>query len=244
MDNHNKTDYISWMILIGLLLLVVEITFFNKGLVFSILFASLFLYFGGKRLYSSIGKLIFGLGCISLFFTTINMIVFKFLIFAVIGYVLLYFYRSKKRPVLIEPIISQSEQLCNRTKLIKPQQMFENLIFGHQKTPEKNYEWHDITIQVGIGDTKIDLSNTVLPKGEAVIAIRNFIGNIQILVPYEVEINISHSLLIGTTIIFDQADEKLFNQTLIYRTENYDEAFRKIKIVTSLGIGRLEVKRI
>jgi lia operon protein LiaF len=242
MDNHNKTDYISWTILIGLLLLVIEITFFNQGLVFSVIFSGVLLYFGGKRLHSSSGKLIFGLGCLVLFFTAIDMIVFKFLIFAVVAYVLLYFYKSRSRPVLIEPVIK--DIVYSGTRMIRPQHLLKNMFYGRQKTPDDIYEWHDVNIQTGIGDTRIDVSNTVLPKGEAVISIRNFIGNIQILVPYDIEVSVSHSALTGTTIIFDEANEKLFNQNLYYRTDNYDIALQKIKIVTSMGIGRLEVKRI
>lgn len=242
MDNHNKTDYISWTILIGLLLLVVEVTFFNKGLVFSIIFAGMLLYFGSKRLHSMLGKLTFALGCLVLLFTTIEMIVFKFLIFAVIAYVLIYFFMSKIRPGIIEPIIQKTNY--NNEELIRPQYLLKNLFYGRQKTPEEIYEWHDVNIQTGIGDTRIDLSNTVLPKGEAVIFIRNFIGNIQIFVPYDIEVCVSHSVLTGTTIIFEEANEKLINQTLFYRTNNYEEVTQKIKIVTSMGIGRLEVKRI
>ncbi len=242
MDNHTKSDYISWTILIGLLLLVVEITFFNKGLAFTLIFAGSLLYFGGKRLHSSIGKLIFGLGCLVLFFTTIDMIVFKFLIFAVIAYIIIYFYKSKNRPFLIQPALRDTDQ--SGVKISKQPLLLKNLFYGRQTTPEEIYEWQDVNIQTGIGDARIDLSNTVLPKGEAVIAIRNFIGNIQILVPYDVEINVSHSVLAGTTIVFEEANQKLFNQTLTYRTLGYTEAPQKIKIVTSMGIGRLEVKRI
>ncbi|RXJ00364.1 cell wall-active antibiotics response protein [Anaerobacillus alkaliphilus] len=242
MDNHTKSDYISWTILIGLLLLVVEITFFNKGLAFTLIFAGALLYFGGKRLQSSIGKLIFGLGCLVLFFTTIDMIVFKFLIFAVIAYVIIYFYKSKNRPLLIQPVMKDLDR--TGIQVLKQPPLFKNLFYGRQATPEQIYEWQDVNIQTGIGDARIDLSNTVLPKGEAVIAIRNFIGNIQVLVPYDVEVNVAHSVLAGTTIVFEEANEKLFNQTLVYRTNGYMEAPHKIKIITSMGIGRLEVKRI
>ncbi|OIJ14032.1 cell wall-active antibiotics response protein [Anaerobacillus arseniciselenatis] len=244
MDNHNKTDYISWTVLIGLLLLLVEITFFSKGLVFAILFSGIFIYFGAKRFYGSSGKLFFFIGCFILFFTIISMMVFKFLIFAAIIYVIFYFYKSKTGPIVIEPNVKEGMPTNDATKKIRSQQLLKNLFYGRQKTSEEVFEWDDINIQTGIGDTRIDLSNTVLPKGEAVISIRNFIGNIQILVPYDIEVNVSHSVVTGTTIIFEAENEKLFNQTLSYRTEKYDEAQQKIKIVTSMGIGRLEVKRI
>lgn len=243
MDNHNKTDYISWTILIGILLLVIEITFFNKGLVFSLFFSGVLIYFGSKRLYSTFGKLIFFIGAIILFLNTINMIVFKFLIFAIIAYILFTFFKSKNRPFLLEPVIKESP-LNSGAKVITRQNLFKNLLYGKQNTPDEIFEWHDVNIQTGIGDTRIDLSNTVLPKGEAVISIRNFIGNIQILVPYDVEVCVNHSVITGTTTIFDITEEKLLNQTLAFRTDDYDLAQQKVKIITSLGVGRLEVKRI
>ncbi|MCZ2846258.1 MAG: cell wall-active antibiotics response protein LiaF [Candidatus Bathyarchaeota archaeon] len=244
MDNHNKTDYISWTILIGILLLAVEITLFNKGLIFSILFSAILIFFGRKRLYSLIGKVLFGIGCLLLFIAIVNMFVFKFLIFAAIAYVVVYFYKSKNLPLLIKPIIKETIEINVAVKLIRSKSMFKSLFYGQQKTPEEIYDWDDVNIQTGIGDTRIDLSNTVLAKGEAVISIRNFIGNIQVLVPYDIEISVSHSVITGTTIIFEEANEKLLNQTLQFRTDNYQEAQQKIKIITSMGIGRLEVKRI
>lgn len=120
----------------------------------------------------------------------------------------------------------------------------KNVIFGFQKTPENIYDWKDINIQGGWGDTIIDLSNTVLPKGEAVILIRHLIGNIQILVPYETELSVHHSVLLGSTMILKKEIPSSFNQTMYYYTPEYETAEQKIKIVTSIISGDLEVKRI
>ncbi|MCD8502960.1 MAG: hypothetical protein LRY71_16515 [Bacillaceae bacterium] len=56
MDNHKKTDYISSTILIGILLLVVEITFFNKGLIVSLIISSVFIYVGIKNFNGTVGN--------------------------------------------------------------------------------------------------------------------------------------------------------------------------------------------
>jgi lia operon protein LiaF len=101
-----------------------------------------------------------------------------------------------------------------------------------------------MNLQTGIGDTIIDLSNTVLPKGEAVISVRNFIGNVRILVPYEIEVSILHSVITGYTEVFEHKEERVFNQLLQYETEHYVEAEQKVKIITSMILGNLEVKRI
>ncbi|NLM38398.1 MAG: cell wall-active antibiotics response protein, partial [Firmicutes bacterium] len=111
-----------------------------------------------------------------------------------------------------------------------------------QKTPNDVYEWNDINIQRGIGDTTIDLSYTVLPQGETVIFIRGFIGNLQVLIPYDVEVEISHSAVIGRSKIFHIEEDKLWNQSVHYQTEEYDQAAQKVKIFTSVILGDLEVK--
>ena len=78
-----------------------------------------------------------------------------------------------------------------------------------QKTPDHVYEWNDVNIQGGMGDTVIDLSYTVLPKGETVIFIRNIFGKVKILIPYDVEVSVNHSVLYGSAKILDFYESSL-----------------------------------
>lgn len=191
----------------------------------------------------SFGKILFWFGWISLALTILGMMTVKFLILAALIYLLIQFFQSKKKPNYIKPEITVSEKTSTLEPILKKQPLFQNIIFGQQKTPEYAYEWNDVNIQSGIGDTIIDLSYTVLPKGESVIFIRNVIGNVQVFVPYEVEVKVQHSFIYGATTIFENQDAKTVNQTLHYQTEQYDYAEHKLKIVTTVGVGDLEVKR-
>ena len=75
--------------------------------------------------------------------------------------------------------------------MIKSEPLFENIFFGQQKTPLGVYEWKDVNIQAGIGDTIIDLSFTpCFHKGKRLSLFEIMIGNIQILVPYEIEVSV------------------------------------------------------
>lgn len=242
--SNKKTDYISSIFLIGVLLLVVEITFFNRGVIFSSLLSIACIYFGRKKLERTIGKLLFWFGWVSLFFTIFAMMTVKFLLIAIILYFIIQYYQSKKSPSYLKPVLQERDTITEDDSKIKRQPLFENVLFGQQKTAEEVYEWNDVNIQNGIGDTTIDLSYTVLPKEEAVIFIRHFIGNVQIYVPYEVEVSVIHSVIAGSTTIFQHSESKIFNQTLFYKTPEYEHAGQKIKIVTSMIIGDLEVKRI
>ena len=115
---------------------------------------------------------------------------------------------------------------------------------AEQKTPSGVYEWNDINIQSGIGDTIIDLSYTVLPKGETVIFIRNIIGNIHIQIPYEIEVSVNHSCIVGSTTVFENHQSRIFNQVFHLKTSGYESAEQKVKIFSSLLVGNIEVTRI
>ncbi|MFC0272374.1 cell wall-active antibiotics response protein LiaF [Metabacillus herbersteinensis] len=241
-----KADYTSWILLIGILLLLLEISFFNGGLIFSLLLSIGCIYFGRKWMPRLRGKILFWFGWISLLITILNMMTFRYFILAILLYLLLQFFQSKKNPELIKPVIYESEIHVSPESepLLKRQRLFGNQWFGTQKTPEHVYEWNDVNIQGGIGDTIIDLSYTVLPKGESVISIRQFIGNLQILVPYEVEVSVSHSVIAGAATIFEQQEPRVINEALSLQTAGYETAEQKVKIITSLITGNLEVKRV
>lgn len=242
-----KTDYISWILLVGIILLFLEISFFDGGLLFSLAITIGLTYFGRKSYSRKRGKIMFWFGLFTTTVTILNMMIFKFFLLAILAYVILTFYQSKKNPDLIKPILVEPAILSEESgkeQVLKKGYLFQNKWFGRQKTPDYIYEWNDINIQGGIGDTIVDLSNTILPKGESVISIRSFIGNIQILVPYDIEISIHHSVAAGRADIFQNQEKMVFNQILSYQTADYQKAGQKIKIITSLITGDIEVKRI
>ena len=127
---------------------------------------------------------------------------------------------------------------------MKEQPLLQNRFFGGQKTPDHVYEWNDVNIQGGMGDTVIDLSYTVLPKGETVIFIRNMIGKVKILIPYDVEVSVNHSVLYGSAKILDFYESSYMNRQMKVETAQYEQTEQKVKIFTSMMIGDIEVKRV
>lgn len=237
-----KSDHLSWIILIGAFLLLLDVFFFNRGSIFSLIVAAGMIYLGRKWMPKTSGKLLLGAGIIFLAINALNMLVIKFFFLALLGVYIYQYAQRKKHPEKITPIIhSEQERTANKVTA-KP--LFQNRLFGGQKTPDHVYEWNDINIFNGIGDSVIDLSYTVLPKGESVIFIRNVMGKITILVPYDIEISVHHSVLFGNARIFDYEENALFNRLLTVHTEDYEHAKHKVKIFTSTMIGDIEVKRV
>jgi lia operon protein LiaF len=238
-----KNDFISWILLIAAVLLLLEAGFNGGGIVFTVLFSAALIYFGRKKMPKRIGKLMFWAGIIVLLISILNLFAFKFLLVALILYAIVQFYQSKQNPIVIHPHIEHSnEDTAEDLYISKP--FLKNIGFGQQETSEHVYEWGDVNIQCGVGDTVIDLSQTILPHGESVIFIRGLIGNISILIPYEIETAVTHSGLAGNVTVFEHHEPKMFNQNITFRTKNYQASEKKVKIMTSLIAGSLEVKRV
>ncbi|MDP4161933.1 MAG: cell wall-active antibiotics response protein LiaF [Bacillota bacterium] len=239
-----KKDYPSWIVIIGIFVLLMEIAFFNSGLIFSLFISAMMIYLGRKRMAKKKGKILFWGGIIFTCTSIFTMMTFKFLLVAILIHFIVQFSQSKRTPKKITPLINQKESVNQAETIIRTKPLLENILVGQQKTPSHAYEWNDINIQAGVGDTIIDFSNTFLPKGETIVFVRNFIGNVRILVPYDVEVSLHHSVMAGSTSIFGLQETKLFNQVYHLQTPNYEQSGQKIKIFTSLIVGNLEVVRI
>lgn len=238
-----STDTLNWILIIGVVLFIIEIAFFGGGMIISALFCGLFIYVGWKKFYRLWGKVFFWMGIIGLAFAIFNMMAVRFLIIAFIILFIVNYSKSKKEAERIQPRVTADID-GNQEKMIKTKPLFEPKLFGEQQTEDHAYPWSDINIHGVFGDRVIDLSNTVLPDDTAVISIRHIIGNIEIYVPYEVEVSIHHSSVFGRAHIFGTHHWQLMNQSLLYRTEKYDSGQPRVKIITSLISGDIEVKRI
>lgn len=238
-----NTDRHSWLILIFILFILIDFTVINPGLLFLLFFAVSFIYFGKKN-NKLFGRLFFWLGILFLIITIFSSVTFKIAIFALLIYAIVQYFQAKEETKIIEPTLVKEKQTISGEVLIKKQAFLKNLFFGNQKTPISVYEWNDTHIQTGIGNCEIDLSNTVMPDEVAVISIQGIVGNITIYVPYEVDVQISHSAVTGRLKIFHHEIPKVFNESVTYQTENFDQSLHKIKILTSIISGNVEVKRI
>lgn len=119
-------------------------------------------------------------------------------------------------------------------------QMSRKKWFGDDSIGYDIYEWDDINFTKIIGDTVIDLGNTILPKQENIVLIRKGIGETKILIPDEVGVSLDISLLLGKVKVgHDELDLK--NETLKWQSPSYHLSSRKIKVVLNVLVGEVEV---
>ena len=116
-----------------------------------------------------------------------------------------------------------------------------NRWFGEDSETEDDiYSWEDVNFTKLIGNTVFDLGNTILPKNKNIMLIRKGIGKTKILVPEGVAISLNISMLIGNVRVGGEEVE-LKNETFHWETENYHENMRKIKLISNVLIGEVEV---
>lgn len=236
-----STNTINWIVMITLAILLVELIFFGGGFLFNALFLGFLIFLGWKNYHRLIGKVVFWIGIVSLSLTVLNMVAVRFLFISLIILFFIQYRRSKNEPEYIKPrfdesVKSETEMLTE----IKP--LLQHRFYGEQKTEDVPYQWRDVNIHGGFGDRIIDLSNTVIQE-DAVISIRHFMGSIKIYVPYEMEVSIQHSCMFGHLSIFQSHEMKLLNQSVAFQTENYAHGKPRVKIVTSIFSGDIEVRR-
>lgn len=102
------------------------------------------------------------------------------------------------------------------------------------------YEWDDINMNVALGDTIIDLGNTILPREENVIIIRKGMGEVRIIVPVGVGIAIHHSGLYGQ-LQFEGENISIRNEQIVLHSYNYQDASKRIRIYTNVLVGEVKV---
>ena len=128
-------------------------------------------------------------------------------------------------------------------KLEEPSDRFETQRqewIGVQKIGKDTFEWDDINISHLMGDTIIDLGNTILPAKENVIVIRKGFGRVRILVPYGVGVMIHHHSFAGE-LEFEKQSYTLSNESIQLYSKDYQRTSKRVKIYTTIVAGKIEV---
>lgn len=238
-----KSDKYSWMLIAGLFLIVIQTLFDGWGFLFPTVLFGAMIYYGRKKRPSGTGKVLFWIGIVGITLTVLNLIIFKLAILGLFIFLLVEFIRAKRHPRRLTPNFGD-QQTIDEDSIVSLPVILKNKWFGNQETPGQDYEWQDINIQTGTGDTLIDLSHTILPKKESVILIRHLAGRVRILVPYGVEASLRYSVVFGQTEFFEHKESRLFNTSVAFRTGGYETAEQKVCIVVSAVAGNLEVRRV
>ena len=235
----SRTSLIGWVILISATGIALELLL-NWRLLIPLLVGCFLVYKGKWRREGSSRNIYLIIGFSLLIMAIISSAFFKLIIIIGVIYGLIHYSKSKKSA---KRIVVETTPPDSKSRYTKKQPYFKNMFTGSQKVTNQVYEWDDINIQCGIGNTSIDLGMTMLPPGESVVIIRGLIGNVELLVPFDAAVSVNHSTLSGKLKVFNHSEE-MFHSNIIYYPDHVEGATRSIKVITSVLVGNVEVRRI
>lgn len=233
--DHNRFKI---LIIVCAVALLFETIFLDSNQVIWLVLLGVVAYFTWEHYYREPNRMIFWSVMVIIFVILIDGIFFRVLLGGVVIWFMIEYLQSQPDKKLKSRDVRFGNEPINESEIL-----YSNKWFGHQTIGKQPYQWQDYNVQTIFGETVIDLTQTVLPKGEPLILVRQFAGTIKIVVPYDVEVSVHHSTFLGSVDIFGYGYDQITNRVTHYQTENYQQANQRVKIYTSIIAGKIEVVR-
>ena len=113
-------------------------------------------------------------------------------------------------------------------------------LIGNLYLTAPRWELTDMNIWHGFGDVKIDLSRALVHDTETVLIINGWIGDIDIYVPYDLEVAFTAHVNIGDIDIFGNKEGGI-NRNVSIETPHYRDSSKRVRIIVNLLIGDVDV---
>ncbi|MBO1578338.1 MULTISPECIES: cell wall-active antibiotics response protein LiaF [Bacillus] len=241
----SKSQLVGMLLIIfgfGLFLDMVLGHFEPGALIFAFIMIMFGRHYRKKNRYVRGNVFLFVGGIVFLFFlfSSAAFVLVVFACLAFIGYQLI---QGQQKPKTVQVEIKEKGYIDEEKQIYRTEPYLKNIMAGNIRMMDHIYELEDINVQYGVGDVEIDLTTAMIPEGETVIVIRGVIGNIRLYVPYDIELSLNHSVIVGR-VLLPGHEETGFNRNVTFKTEQYKEAPRRIKIISSLVVGDTEVRKV
>ncbi|WLR53949.1 cell wall-active antibiotics response protein LiaF [Mesobacillus subterraneus] len=94
-----------------------------------------------------------------------------------------------------------------------------------------------------VGEYFIDFSKGFIPDKETPVRVRGWVGEVKMLIPEDVPVKINAVIGVGEVKMFDY-DQEQVKHVIAYKSDDYDDAVRKLNITIELKIGSVRIDRV
>ena len=112
--------------------------------------------------------------------------------------------------------------------------------FGDIDLDFENRELKGGSINLWVGDMKLDLSKAILPEGESQLRVSCWIGDVKVYLPKETSVSATATVLLGDVKVMGEKASG-FNCEVEVSHEGYDEAANRLKVDASLLLGDIKL---
>lgn len=118
---------------------------------------------------------------------------------------------------------------------------FSGSLVGTLRMINGPYDLDGLNVSYGVCDVKIDLSKAILPQGETTLVISALIGDVDIYVPYDLDVSVSTSVSAGNLEVLGTKQSGL-NCHMEKTSPGFHSASRRVKISVSVLLGDVDVR--
>ncbi len=118
---------------------------------------------------------------------------------------------------------------------------FGGSLVGNLRLINHQFDLEGLNISYGACDVKIDLSKAIIPEGETTLVISALVGDVDIYVPYDLDVAVTASVTAGNVEVLGTKQGGL-NCHLQKTSPSYSGASRKVKISISMLLGDVDVR--
>ncbi|WNF24019.1 cell wall-active antibiotics response protein LiaF [Mesobacillus jeotgali] len=157
--------------------------------------------------------------------------------------VLIYFgaailFKSKKIKVMYQTDISSTKEMSEASL-----KKIRGVSIGNVTFKKQNWAVEPMDLYNMVGEYFIDFSKGFIPDRETPIRVRGWIGEVKMLIPEDVPVKIDAVIGVGEVKLFDYAQEQI-KHVVAYKSDDYDQAVRKLNITIELKIGSVRIDRV
>ncbi len=242
--NYSRPEMMGVFIILIAVGLFIDL-FTDRRLISNIFIAAIIFglaYFLHKRSKRFASVLLFSIGSFVLFFSILSSAAFQLIVIAMLIYLGYHLLRKFSKPVKVDLELRESSD-HEQKELSQLEPFIKGNLFGKNEWGADVYSLEDVNIQFIVGEYHIDLSYAFIPEAETVILIRGMIGNVVLFVPYDVELTVQTSSIFGKINILGNQESGI-NKTFKFQTKDYMNSRRKVKVITSVIVGDIEVRNI
>ncbi|WP_052302396.1 cell wall-active antibiotics response protein LiaF [Bacillus sp. SG-1] len=116
-------------------------------------------------------------------------------------------------------------------------------IVGDVKFNQPNWPLESMRLYNMIGNYYFDISKAYIPEGETPIHLKGWVGDVKMLIPEDIPVDIRVEGSVGDIKIFGQKSADI-KPNLTYRSPGYDEAEKKLKIMIEFSIGSVRINKV
>jgi lia operon protein LiaF len=114
---------------------------------------------------------------------------------------------------------------------------------GDVNFKKQNWAVEPIDLYNVVGDYFIDFSKGFIPERETPVKVKGVIGEVRMIIPEDVPVMISAAVSVGEVKVFDYAPDHI-KHAITYKSDNYDEAVKKLNITVELKVGSIRIDRV